>query len=343
MKAKRLATSTDPGFEHPRVDPEFLAYIPLRDGIDEDHLTVMLMTEGCRERVVVWDEENIVVDGHRRSKICQKHDIPYRVEYRHFADRAAVKEWMRHNQLYGKRNLTDKERSYLIGSEAGDSEYGDGKKETVAKKNKVSRRKVTLDVKFARAVDAHEAVNPGIKKQILAGEIKKTKVLATAPQICPRCIRCGIAKGCSACADLRIDKAKRTKAPPKPAENLLDTLKPVKGAKGPPPVVDPFEELKSLTTKLAGLFTRFLTAEGEVAARMCEYFGWCGLLDFGPKGGVPKFIPLAGVRALIEMAGSKGAKLKQADVLEAYKQACGAVPFVPPATKYRREQKARAS
>lgn len=110
----------------------------------------------------------------------------------------------------------------------------------------------------------------------------------------------------------------------------------------PPPEVDPIEELKLLTTKLSGLFTRFLTADGEVSARFAEYATWCGLVDHGARAGMaPKFIPLAGVRAVIEMAGAKGGKLKQADVLEAYKQACGAVPWVPPATKYRREQNAR--
>lgn len=334
MKAKRLATSTDPGFEHPRVDKEFLEYIPIREGRDKAELTALLMEEGCREPVIVWDEENIVVDGHRRSSICAEHGIPYRVEYRHFESRQAVLDWMRRNQLYGKRNLTDTERSYLIGKD-------EAAVPKVAGKNKVSHRKVQLDRKFAKAVDAHEAVNPGTKNKILEGTVKRTQVLKTAPIMCERCIRIGRpVVDCKACADEQNKRRKSGKPKPVP-KNLFETVKPPKGGAtvAPPVEIDPFEELKALVTKLAGKFTAFLTADGEVSARFAEYAAWCGLIDHGNRAGMAaKFIPLAGVRAVIEMAGSKGAKLKQADVIEAYKQACGAVLWVPPATQFRRDQ-----
>lgn len=341
MKATRIATSTDPGFEHPLVDPEFLDYLPLRKGRDEAELTALLLENGCREPVIVWDEPNIVVDGHRRSSICAAHGIPYRVHYMAFADREAVKEWMRRNQLYGKRNLTDIERSYLIGKEyqaepePAKKAKGD-KAAKVAKKNKVSRRKVQLDDKFAKAVDAHEAVAPGTKKKILTGGVSRTQVLKTAPVLCDRCIRVGAVKDCPRCEEVREKKPK--KAAPK---SLLDVIPKPKPGKAPPEPVDPIEELKSLTTKLARLFTQYMVAEGETAARLCEYFGWCGLLDYGPKGGEPKFIPLEGVRKLLTLAEKRGPTMPKDEVLEAYKTACGAVPWVPPATKYRRERKAK--
>lgn len=331
----RTALSTDPNFDPPRVDPEFAEYLPLRRGRDEAELTALLIRQGCREPVLVWDEENTVVDGHRRSAICAAHNIPYKVEYHSFASRDEVKEWMRHNQLYGKRNLTDTERSYLIGKEHESADTA-----TVAKKNRVSKRKVQKDDKFAKAVDAHEAVSPGAKKKILAGGMSKTAVLKTAPVLCERCIRIGRpVANCPACERERAKKPTKKKPAADLFSGIGNTHATVRiGFKNaePEPVVDPFEELKALVTNLAGKMTAFMTAEGEVAARLCEYFTWCGLLDY--HKGTPKFIPLAGVRMLVDLAGSKGPRQKQAEVFEAYQKACGAVAWVPPATKFRREQ-----
>lgn len=328
----RYATSTDLNFEPPRIDPEFLDYLPILSEKDDNELLVELLQDGCRDRILVWDEPNVVVDGHRRVRLCQQHNVSYRVEYRSFKDRAAVKEWMRRNQLFGRRNLTDAQRSYLIGKEYEAADQGG--KADVAAKNKVSARKAQLDDKFAKAVDAHELVSPGAKAKILAGGASKTRVLATAPKICRRCVRIGRpVADCGQCAAINMKVPKRAKAPAAP-KDLFDVAPP----KDEPAPVDPFEELKARTTQLAAAFTRFLTAEGEVAARLCEYLGWCGLLDYGPKGDAPKFIPLAGVRMLVELAGAKGPRKGREAVLDAYKTACGAVPFVPPATKYRRER-----
>lgn len=342
MKAKRMATSTDPGFEHPRVDREFLEYLPVMSAKDDNELSRLLLQEGCRENVVVWDEPNIVIDGHRRSRLCEKLGIPYRVEYRTFESRDAVLKWMRENQLYGKRNLTDEFRRYLLGKEAEAARASDptrpGVTAKVAKKAKVSRRKVQLDEKFAKAVDAHEVAKPGTKAKILAGGISTTKVLKTAPVFCSRCTRIGRpVVDCAACADLMKKKPMAKHVP----KDLFDT--PVKKDKAAQPLRDDYEELRAAFTRVAALTTAFLTKAGPngevnpIVEKAREYMAWAGLLEF--TKGKPRFIPFDGVNKLLALAAEKGQRMMQPAVLEAYKVACGAVPYVPPATKFRRERR----
>ena len=333
--------STDANFDPPRVDPEFLALLPVMDKKDDAELEFMLLQDGCREPIVVWAEENIIVEGHRRQRLCDKHKIPYAVEYRSFPSRVAIKRWMVRHQLYGRRNLTDIQRAYFIGDEYLEESAAEVPSSAdVAKKNKVSRRKVFRDAKFARAAKAHEAEKPGTLHKILAGEAgtkSRSKIIKTAPIICDRCLRVGRpVKDCRECARLVAENAKLRK---KPREDLFDepVVKKAIAAEEP---VDPWDELKGLVTKLAGRMTHFLTAEGEVAYRFCEYLGWCGLLEY-PQGSkaAPKFIPLAGVRAIMEAAASKGPKLKQPEVQEMYQKACGAVPWTPPKTAYHRKMR----
>ena len=49
---------------------------------------------------------NTLVDGHNRYEICTKHDLPFSILDKEFADSGAAKLWMIDNQN-GRRNLTD--------------------------------------------------------------------------------------------------------------------------------------------------------------------------------------------------------------------------------------------
>lgn len=96
-----------------RVHPELRDYIR-REAEDENReLERRLLEEGCRDPLVVWKEENVLVDGHHRFEICERHGIPYTVKYQSFADVKAAKMWMRKNQL-ARRNLTKEERDQWI-------------------------------------------------------------------------------------------------------------------------------------------------------------------------------------------------------------------------------------
>ena len=76
---------------------------------------ILIEEGGPRDPIVIWDEQNAIVDGHNRYGICKAHDLPYKTVRKSFKDIDAVKEWMLRNQL-GRRNLSPVRFSYYIGT-----------------------------------------------------------------------------------------------------------------------------------------------------------------------------------------------------------------------------------
>ena len=77
-------------------------------------LEASLKSEGCRNPLVVWAAENILLDGHNRLEICKRHNIAYRTKAIPIRDRATAKEWIEQNQL-GRRNLTRDQFRMILG------------------------------------------------------------------------------------------------------------------------------------------------------------------------------------------------------------------------------------
>jgi hypothetical protein len=100
--------------ESPRIDPEFQALIPPLRPDEREGLRESLKREGCRDAIVVWKSEGIVLDGHNRLAICQEEHIPYRTTplVPEPADREAAKLWMLEHQAH-RRNLTDSQRAVI--------------------------------------------------------------------------------------------------------------------------------------------------------------------------------------------------------------------------------------
>ena len=92
------------------VDPEFRDLIP---PLNEEELKLLeesLVADGCESPLIVWN--GVIIDGHNRYAICQKHDIPFSIQEKHFDSREEVMLWMLRNQL-GRRNLNSYQRSEL--------------------------------------------------------------------------------------------------------------------------------------------------------------------------------------------------------------------------------------
>src|SRR4051812_32377970 len=98
------------------VDPEFAALMPKLSTEEYAHLETKLLTEGCAEKLIVWDEKGILLDGHNRRLICLKHNIPFEVRRLGLPSRNAALQWIVDHQL-GRRNLTDEQRAYYIGKD----------------------------------------------------------------------------------------------------------------------------------------------------------------------------------------------------------------------------------
>ena len=87
-----------------RIDSEFQALIPPLTPEEFAGLEQNIVTNGCRVALDVWGD--ILVDGHNRFAICQKHAIPYETKPIEFADRDAALMWIIRNQL-DRRNISD--------------------------------------------------------------------------------------------------------------------------------------------------------------------------------------------------------------------------------------------
>lgn len=83
---------------------------PLTD-IEYAALEKSLQAEGCRDALVLWHD--VLIDGHNRYAICQKHGIAFRtVQNNSFASIDDVKLWMIENHL-ARRSVSDFQRGLL--------------------------------------------------------------------------------------------------------------------------------------------------------------------------------------------------------------------------------------
>lgn len=91
-----------------KIDPELKNLIPPLTEDEFLKLKENIITDGCREPLVVWD--GTIVDGHNRYKICTENNIPFDTVSKDFSNRSGAIEWMLRNQL-GRRNLNDFQRN----------------------------------------------------------------------------------------------------------------------------------------------------------------------------------------------------------------------------------------
>ncbi|GAB3179595.1 ParB N-terminal domain-containing protein [Telluribacter humicola] len=152
-----------------------------------EQLEENILEEGIREPLLVWihGEREILVDGHNRFNIAQKHNLPYKKIRKNFRGMEEVKKWMIQNQL-GRRNLTDLELSYFRGLLYHQKKSGWGGKreaegtnaktvELVAEEYKVNERTILRDKLLYQGLEKIGNKNPVLKRQILTGEVKVPK------------------------------------------------------------------------------------------------------------------------------------------------------------------------
>jgi len=93
------------------VNEELLAYIDPLTPDEHEALERSLLTEGCRDALVLWGE--VLVDGHNRYGICTRHGIPFNtVQNTQFKTMDDVHLWMIEQHL-GRRSVSDFQRGVL--------------------------------------------------------------------------------------------------------------------------------------------------------------------------------------------------------------------------------------
>ncbi|WP_188795300.1 plasmid replication/partition related protein [Dyella nitratireducens] len=93
------------------VNEELKAYIDPLTPEEHESLERSLLAEGCRDALVLWG--SVLVDGHNRYGICQKHGLPFQtVQNPRFQSIEDVHLWMIDQHL-GRRSVSDFQRGIL--------------------------------------------------------------------------------------------------------------------------------------------------------------------------------------------------------------------------------------
>ena len=164
------------------VDPEFQSHIPPLRGDEYAQLEASIVAEGCRDPLAIWSGEGIILDGHNRYAICQKHGIEFAAVEIDLPTREAALEWIENNQL-GRRNLTTDQFRYYLGRKYEREQRGHGgdrssgqndhskTAERIATEHGTSEKTVRRAAEYARDLDtAAEAGGESLRQSVLAGE-----------------------------------------------------------------------------------------------------------------------------------------------------------------------------
>lgn len=93
------------------INEDLKAYIDPLSPEEYNALESSLLAEGCRDALVMWG--NVLVDGHNRFGICQKHGLPFQtIQHTRFQSMEDVHLWMIDQHL-GRRSVSDYQRGVL--------------------------------------------------------------------------------------------------------------------------------------------------------------------------------------------------------------------------------------
>ena len=87
----------------PVVLPEMAQLLPPLTGEQLSALEADILANGCYAPIIV-NEDMVIIDGHNRQSLCEKHGIPYKMAVFSFEDLLEAKRWAVENQK-GRRNL----------------------------------------------------------------------------------------------------------------------------------------------------------------------------------------------------------------------------------------------
>lgn len=207
------------------IDPELEELLP-RSPDEVVALEKLVLSEGCRDPLVVWKQRRLLIDGHTRWRLLSLLGWHCEIKEIEFADREAVTTWM-WEQHCGRRNLTSEGKSYAHGrayNAAKQSRGGDRRSkchagtsvsrrvaDEFAKRYGVGRRTLYRDARFAAALDQLAAVGaPEIRHVVLTQAVRVTRKqvlkLAALPSERQRCL---VAKIILNRKPLRLSKADR--------------------------------------------------------------------------------------------------------------------------------------
>jgi hypothetical protein len=212
------------------INDDLRAYI---DPLTPDEYAALersLLSEGCRDALVLWGE--VLVDGHNRYGICQKHSIPFKtVQNTRFQTIDDVHLWMIDNHL-GRRSVSDFQRGVLALR----------KKEIVSARQARQRAQAPLPDPAAANDASASDVEPPWTRDVVAraarvssgtlGQIEKIQQAAT-PELVDA-VKSGTISITAAAAVASLPKDQQVAAVAGGAKELRQAAKQVREARMPP-------------------------------------------------------------------------------------------------------------
>lgn len=96
------------------IDKDFERQLFPLSPVEFSHLEQSIASDGCREKLIVWRQQNILVDGHNRYQICKRLGASFEIELRDFESRESVADFIDRNQA-GRRNCSPEDYQILTG------------------------------------------------------------------------------------------------------------------------------------------------------------------------------------------------------------------------------------
>ncbi|MCL2437285.1 MAG: hypothetical protein FWD00_04535 [Clostridiales bacterium] len=179
------------------IDQEFKLLLPALDAVTYAWLEENILEHGCMQPLVLWN--GILIDGHNRYAIVQKHGLPFNTVSMEFDSRDDVIIWIISTQI-SRRNLTQKQLTFFRGLhyntekkihgggerfvenvENSPIRHSDGQPDLrftanrLAREYNVSPRTIERDAVVAEAISAIGRVSPEAKRDILAERVPITR------------------------------------------------------------------------------------------------------------------------------------------------------------------------
>ena len=149
------------------INPAFKSLIPPLSDEELRGLEESILSQGCRDAIKVW--RGIIIDGHNRYGICQKHGIPYRVQQLRFSSKENATLWIIENQL-GRRNLTDATRIKLA-LERADMLLESPRQSRSKSRKCIANESRTSEQKVYRYMRIQKQGTPELLEQVDKGEL----------------------------------------------------------------------------------------------------------------------------------------------------------------------------
>lgn len=179
------------------IDEEFAGLLPALASVEHEELERSLIEHGrALDPLKVWKETGILIDGHNRLPICERHSLPYDTVYLSFNDRQAAIEWITRYQL-SRRNLTPGQRNEFFEKvyKAHKKEHGGdhGQRKASKQKNPSPQNEdLDLDAKTSGNSHVHKktaekvAEAAGVSKATVERAVKQSEIVNKLGETTPK-------------------------------------------------------------------------------------------------------------------------------------------------------------